>query len=276
MPPSSECGGALDIDLWAGQREAAVKQMEAVVEALKRALKSRGVTYAQVASGLGLSQASVKRMFSTGHFTLARFEQVCDLAHTSITELARELDGGKEEVEKLTLQQERSIMADRKLLLVAICALSHLSLEQIIHTYSLSKAECIQLLVQLDRIGFLELLPNNVIKLRVTRAFSWLPDGPIQQYFKSRAQPEYFGSSFSKPGELMLVSSGVLSAASTSAVIARLRRIANEFTDLHHGDAGLPLGERRAATMVLAIRPWELQAFKDLRRKRPASKPAAT
>src|SRR5262245_10172443 len=139
-----------------------MKQMEAVVEALKRALKARGVTYAQVAGALGLSQASVKRMFSTGHFTLARFEQVCDLARTSITELARELDGGKEEVEKLTLQQERSIMADRKLLLVAICALSHLSLEQIVQTYSVSKAECIQLLVKLDRIGFLELLPNNL------------------------------------------------------------------------------------------------------------------
>ena len=215
----------------------------------------------------------MKRLFSTGHFTLDRFEQVCELARTSITELARELDGGQEEVEKLTLQQERSIMADRKLLLVAICALSHLSLEQITQTYSLSKAECIQLLVQLDRIGFLELLPNNLIKLRVTRAFSWLPDGPIQQYFKARAQQEYFGSSFAKPGELMLVMSGVLSQASNNAIVTRLRRIANEFTDMHHGDAHLPLGERRPATLVLAVRPWELEAFQDLRRKRTASKP---
>ena len=250
-----------------------MKQMEAVVEALKRALKARGVTYAQVASSLGLSQASVKRLFSTGHFTLDRFEQVCELARTSITELARELEGGQDEVEQLTLQQERSIMADRKLLLVALCTLNHLSLEQITQTYTLSKAECIQLLVQLDRIGFLELLPNNNIKLRVTRAFSWLPDGPIQQYFKSRAQQEYFASSFAKPGELMLVGNGMLSRTSTNAILARLRRIANEFTELHHGDAHLPLGERRSATLVLAIRPWELQAFEDLKRKRAASKP---
>jgi len=250
-----------------------VKQMEAVVEALKRALKARGVTYAQVASSLGLSQASVKRLFSTGHFTLDRFEQVCDLARTSITELARELDDGQDEVEQLTLQQERSIMADRRLLLVALCTLNHLSLEQIAQTYTLSKADCIQLLVQLDRIGFLELLPNNHIKLRVTRAFSWLPDGPIHQYFKARAQQEYFASSFAKTGELMLVVNGMLSRTSSNAIIARLRRIANEFTELHHGDAQLPLGERRSATLVLAIRPWELQAFEDLKRKRTGSKP---
>ena len=113
-------------------------------------------------------------------------------------------------------------MADRRLLLVALCALNHLSLEQIAQTYTLSKAECIQLLVQLDRIGFLELLPNNLIKLRVTRAFSWLPDGPIQQYFKARAQHEYFASSFAGPGELMLVVNGMLSRASNNTVVARL------------------------------------------------------
>jgi len=249
-----------------------MKQTEAVLEGLKRALKSRGVTYAQVAKALGLSQASVKRLFSTGHFTLERFEQVCDLAQTSITALARELDGGNDQVEQLTPEQERAIMADRRLLLVALCALNHLSLDQITQTYHLSKAECIQLLVKLDRIGFLELLPNNRIKLRVTRAFSWLPDGPIQQYFKSRAQQEYFASAFDKPGELMLVVNGMLSRASSDAIIGRIRRIANEFTDLHHADAHLAPGVRRPATLVVAMRPWELEAFADLKRKRPAAR----
>jgi transcriptional regulator with XRE-family HTH domain len=254
------------------QREGKVKQTEAVVGALKRALKARGVTYSEVARSLGLSQASVKRMFSTGHFTLERFEQACDLARTTIAELALALDGGKEQLDQLTLRQEREIMADRKLLLVALCALNHLAIEQIVQTYTLSIAECIQLLVKLDRIGFLELLPNNRIKLRVTRAFSWLPDGPIQQYFKSRAQHEYFASVFAQPGELMLVVNGMLSRASSEAVIGRLRRLANEFTDLHHADAHLPLGTRRPATLVLAMRPWELQAFSDLKRKRPAAR----
>jgi transcriptional regulator with XRE-family HTH domain len=249
-----------------------VKQTEAVVEALKRALKARGVTYAQVASSLGLSQASVKRLFSTGHFTLDRFDQVCELARTSITELARDLEGGKDELEQLTLQQERSIMADRKLLLVALCALNHLSLEQIVQTYALSKAECTQLLVQLDRIGSSSCIPTPHQAARHTR-FSWLPDGPIQTYFKSRAQQEYFASTFAQPGELMLVVNGMLSRASADTVIGRMRRIANEFTELHHADAHLPLGERRPATLVLAIRPWELEAFQDLKRKRPASKP---
>jgi hypothetical protein len=245
-------------------------EVAAVVESLKRHLKAQKVTYAAVAKSLKISEASIKRMFSKGSFTLDRFDQICQFAGTSLTELAREADSGKVHISQLTHEQEKEITRDKKLLVVALCVLNQVTPDQIVEMFNISKAECIQLLVKLDRIKFLELLPNNQIKLRVTRTFSWLPDGPIQQYFKSRAQQEYFDSSFSKPGELMLVSSGVLSPGSSNAMIAKLRRVANEFTDLHHGDAGLPLGERRAATMVLAIRPWELQAFKDLRRKRPA------
>ncbi|HEY7758639.1 MAG TPA: helix-turn-helix domain-containing protein [Burkholderiales bacterium] len=245
-----------------------MQQTDAMVEALKRTLKARAITYAQVAQALRLSEPSVKRLFATGSFTLERFEQICELARTSIGELARAVDGGKEEVSQLTPEQERTIMADPKLLAVALCALSHMTLEQMVQTYALSKTECIGLLLKLDRIKFLELLPNNRIKLRVTRAFTWLPNGPIQQYFKARAQREYFASSFDRPSETMLLVNGMLSKASSEAVIARLRRIANEFADLHHADAHLPLGERRPASLLLAIRPWELEDLRALRRRR--------
>jgi transcriptional regulator with XRE-family HTH domain len=249
-----------------------MKQTVAVVDALKRALRARGVTYAEVAKALRLSEASVKRLFSSGHFTLERFEQVCELARTSLSELAKSMDSGSEDISQLTLEQEREIMGDRKLLLVALCALNHLSLEQITHAYDVSKPECIRLLVTLDRIKLLELLPNNRIKLRVTRAFSWRPNGPIQQYFKARAQNEFFGSRFDQPGELMLLVNGMLSKASTEAIIAKLRRIANEVAELHHADAHRPLGERRASSLLVALRPWELDEFRELRRKQPPRK----
>ena len=245
-----------------------MQQTEAIVEALKRALKARGITYAQAAQTLGLSEPSVKRLFATGSFTLERLEQVCELARTSIGELARAAEGDKDEVSQLTAEQERAIMADPKLLLVALCALNHLTLEQIVQAYALSKTECIALLVKLDRIKLLELLPNNRIKLRVTRAFSWLPNGPIQQYFKARAQREYFASPFDRAGEVMLLVNGMLSKASSEQMIARLRRIANEFAEMHHADAHLPLGERRPASLIVAIRPWELEEMRALRRRK--------
>ena len=244
-----------------------MQQTGAIVDALKRALKARGVTYAQVAQALRLSEPTVKRMFASGNFTLARFEQICNLTRTTIGELARSAEGDKDEVSQLTPEQERAIMADRKLLLVALCALNHLTLEQMVQAYSLTKAECIGLLARLDRIKFLELLPGNRIKLRLTRAFSWLPNGPIQQYFKARAQRDYFASHFDRPGELLLVVNAMISAPSSETTMARLRRVANELTETHHAEAHLPLGERRPLTLIVAMRPWELEEFRDLRRR---------
>ncbi len=59
-------------------------QAAALIEALKRTLKARKMTYGQVAKGLRMSEASVKRMFSRTHFTLERLDRICELASTSL------------------------------------------------------------------------------------------------------------------------------------------------------------------------------------------------
>ena len=150
-----------------------MSETSAMVDGLKRVLKARRINYAHVAEALGLSEATVKRMFSKNDFSLERFEQVCQLAEVSVTELAKEVDSEKNYISQLTEEQEKRIVGNTKLFLVAVCVLNHLSLEQIISIYDLSKTECIQLLLELDRIRFLQLLPNNRIKLLVSRTFSW-------------------------------------------------------------------------------------------------------
>ena len=250
-------------------------QAAAVVEALKRTLKARKMTYGQVATALRMSEASVKRMFSRNHFTLERLDRICELANTSLSELAREVDSAGSHVAQLTPEQEKEIVRDPKLLLVAVCVLNQLSLEQIVEAYDLSKADCIQLLLKLERVKFLELLPNNQVKLLVARTFSWRAEGPIHQFFRSRAQNEYFRSRFDGADEILLFVNGMLSRASAQAMLARLKRLANEFSEMHSDDALLPVGERRPASLILAMRPWELDAFHALRRrKRTESQPA--
>lgn len=250
-------------------------ETSALIDGLKRALRARRINYSQVAIALDLSEASVKRLFSKGGFTLERFEQVCTLAGTSLVELARETESGKDVVSQLTLEQERAIMRDRRLLLVAVCALNHLTLEDMTGLYELTKAECISLLLELQKIRFLELLPENRIRLRVTHTFAWLPNGPIQQYFKAKAQNEFFRVNFDGAAETMLMVNGMLNETAAALMHSKLRRLANEFAEMHEEQKRLPLGERRSITLLLALRPWELEDFRDLRRSRQlASAPA--
>lgn len=247
----------------------------ALVDALKRELKARGITYARVAKELRMSEASIKRMFSQKNFTLARLDQICQVARLEVTDLLRQADRGEDLISQLTYEQEAKIVADNRLLLIALCALNNWTLAQILATYEIPKAECIRLLAQLDRVGIIRLLPNNKIRPLVTRAFSWLPDGPIQRYFHAQVQDDFFRSSFDRPGELLLLVNGMLSKSSATSLISRLHHIAQEFRDLHSEDVRLPFGERSSMSLLLAVRRWELKAFHDLRRRKKPPAPGS-
>jgi transcriptional regulator with XRE-family HTH domain len=244
-----------------------------LVDVLKRELKSRGITYAQVARKLNLSEASVKRMFSRREFTLRRLDQVCQLANSDFSDLARILNREETLISQLTREQEKEIASSLKLFLVAVCVLNHVPAEQIVEIYDISMPECVQLLVRLDRIGFIRLLPGNRIRLLVSRDFAWLPDGPIQRFFKQHAQGDYVRSSFDRPDEYFLAVNGMLSEGSRATIVGRLKRVVKEFSELHNDDVRLPPAQRKNMTMLVAIRHWELQAFTDLRRNKPTSTP---
>ena len=240
----------------------------ALVDVLKRELKARGITYARAARELGMSEASVKRMFSRKNFTLKRLDAICRVAHLEFSELTRTLNQEETQISQLTPEQEKEIVANKKLFLVAVCALNHVTFEQIVNAYDIPMAECIQLLMRLDRLKFIELQPNNRIRLLVSRTFSWLPDGPIQRFFNQQAHNEYFRSRFDRPEEFMVVVNGMLSKSSSAAVVTRLKRIAREFSELHNEDMRLPLAERSAMSLLVAMRHWELQAFAEMRRRK--------
>lgn len=239
-----------------------------LIDALKQSLKAQGFTYAKVARGLGMSEASVKRMFSRRDFTLKRLDKVLELAGLELGELTRSISAEAKLISRMTAQQERSIVSDKKLLLLALCALNQMPLGKIIATYEISEPECIRLLVRLDRLGIIRLLAGNRYRLLLSRTFSWLPDGPMQQYFKAQAQADYFRSRFDGPDELMLFVNGRLGKSSREAVLSRLRKVAAEFAQAHNDDGRGSLNDQVGVTMLLAIRPWQSSEFSALKRRK--------
>jgi transcriptional regulator with XRE-family HTH domain len=246
----------------------------ALVDALKRILKAKGLTYADIARGLDLSEASVKRIFSRREFTLERLDEVCGIAGVDFAELARAASEQAAASQQLTAEQEQEIVSDPKLLLVALCAVNNWTFDEIVATYDLSAAEATQCLARLDRHRIIELGPGNRIRPLISRAFAWRPGGPIQRFFQARIQDEYLASAFDGPGEMFVFVSGMLSHASRAELIARLRRVARDFTAQHADDVALPLSRRFGTSLLVAMRPWEPRAFRTLRHasdKRPAS-----
>lgn len=248
-------------------------QANAVIDVLKLELKARGLTYAEVARRIGMSEPSVKRMFSTRKFTLERIDEICAAAGIEFTDLARTFNREEHLISRMSDAQEREIVDDPRLFLVAVCALNLLSFDDILATYELSEAELVGLLVKLDRTGIIELLPNNKFKLRIARTFTWIPNGPIQTVFKTHGS-DFFDSNFAAENETMMLLNARLSAASAATLIEKLKRVAREFSDQHMEDASLPAKQRGPISLLLACRPWHPQFMRALVKRRTG--PAVT
>jgi transcriptional regulator with XRE-family HTH domain len=244
-----------------------------LVEALKRELKGQGITYGELARRIGMSEASVKRMFAQRSFTLQRLDQILAAAGIDLLDLTQSAMQAPALIRQLSHAQEQELIGDPKLLLVAVAMLNGVPLAELVATFDLAEAEAVGHLLRLDRIGFLVLKPNNRVKLLVARTFDWIPNGPIQAWFRNEAAADYLDGDFDGGGELLRLVSGMLSPASTQALLERLRQVASEFSLQHQADARLPYEQRQAITVMLAARPWMPEAFGALLRQGARSLP---
>ena len=237
-----------------------------LVQTIKQELKAARMTYADLAVALGMAESSVKRMLAKGDMALSRVDDICRALKLDFAELARRVADAQPLLREMTLEQERAVVADKKLLLVAICVLSQWTLEQITAYYRLSEAECIKHLAQLDRIGIIELRPLNRYRLKLAKTFRWRPHGPVMDYFRENALLDYFSGGFDGAGEGLLLVHGSVSRTMAPAFLERLQRVAQDFAQQHQTDQKLAPKDREGYTLLLGMRSWEFAAFTPLRR----------
>lgn len=241
-------------------------QSTILVDGLKQELKARNITYLDLANRIGMSEASIKRMFAQKNFTLQRLDDILRVTDISLADIAR-YDGHESRlISQLSVDQETKLVSDPKILVVAVSVLNNLTLDQIIDTYTLDKAEAIKYLVQLDKIGFIELQPNNRFKLLVARTFAWIPNGPIQQYFKSMAANDFLDSPFDNEDEMMRLVNLMLTPSSKALLVSKLKQLAKEFALIHLEEMKVPYEKKTGVSLLLASRPWLPQTFKELLR----------
>ncbi|MEW8334887.1 MAG: helix-turn-helix transcriptional regulator [Candidatus Thiodiazotropha sp.] len=250
-------------------------QTQQLIDALKRTLKAHGLTYADVAYHLQLSEANVKRLFAKRRFTLERLDQVCQLMEMEISDLVQEMNdrAGAAAISGLSVEQEAEIAANLELLLVTVCVLNRWTLDQIVERFRISEHRCIQHLAKLDRLRLIELLPKNRVKLLVARNFKWQENGPIQRFFQEKIEAEFFSSRFDHTDERLIVVNGMLAESSNRVFQRKMEHLAREFDELNDDDAKLALDDRTGTTVVIAMRPWSYGLFDSLRKAGKTGKP---
>lgn len=245
-----------------------------LISALKSTLKSRSITYDDLATRLQLSHASVKRLFAEETFTLKRIEDICNVLEIDFFDLARLARGASADTDEMSTQQEQALAADARLLGMFYLVFNEWTFDAILDTYEISKAECTRLLLQLDKLRLIELGANNAFWLKVPRTIRLQNDGPIRRAHGKAVLNDFLQVNFAEMGGYFRFEFRDLSRASVAHIERKLERIAQEFNELAELDGYLPPDQRQTFGLALGMRPWTMSWMTGLKQKSGAGEKA--
>jgi AraC-like DNA-binding protein len=216
------------------------------------------VTYGDLAQRVGLSEASVKRLFSQQTFTLSRLQQVLEVLELDFFELAKLARGAGDAPQEMTEAQEQALAAEPHLMGVFYLLFNDWQPAQILARYELSEAELTRLLAKLDRLQLIDLLPGNRIRLKVSRHLRLKPSGAIRAKHGQRTMAEFLAVEFDRHGGHFLFEYRDISPASFAVMQRKIDRLAAEFNELAELDSTLPPDQRPSIGLALGMRPWRI------------------
>jgi DNA-binding Xre family transcriptional regulator len=238
-----------------------------LIAALKGALKSRNFTYRELANRLQLSEASVKRLFAEETFTLKRVEEICNVLEIDFFELARMARGASAGTDEMTIKQEEALAKDPRLLGMFYLVFNDWTMEAILDTYELNRADCTKLLLQLDKLGLIELGVNDTLRLMVPKTVRLRTNGPIRQVHGKAVVNDFLQADFASVGGYFRFEFRELSRASVTHLERKLERLTQEFHELAELDSYLPPDQRQTTGMALGVRPWVISLITGLKKK---------
>lgn len=237
---------------------------QSLLRGIKSVLRARKLTYRQLAQTIGVSEATVKRDLSRGHFSLHRLDQICDALKLTLHDLSGPIEGS-DVLTQLSEAQEVALASHPRNLVITYLLVNDWTFQEIITAFRMDENELIDILLRLDQLGIIDYRPPHRIRKLTARNFSWRTDGPVHEFFVARFAPEFFRATFDGPGDAFRFTAGILSADSLARFKGSLERLAAEFEELARHDARRPQA-RAGCSAVLAVRSWEFSEVTRMRR----------
>lgn len=226
------------------------------------------MTYRELAERLSLSESAIKHMFSTANFSLKRLDELCEVLQLDFGELVSLSEAQEPRIERLPAEFEEEIVADIRFLLITYCLINYWTFDEIIDRYNVERAVGFRYLRRLDQMKIIEVLPGDRVRLLIANNFAWRKNGAMERYFNERVQKDFFQHDFTVDGSLRIAKNGMLTKKAQGQLREKLKAIGELFDDTTWEERKIPAEERHGTTMVLAIRQWIFEGFRELERER--------
>lgn len=237
-----------------------------LVKIIKQQLKANGLTYKEVAQAFDLSEQSIKRVINAGNYNLKQLEALCNLLGISIVELFSQVESAIPKLKQLTLEQESILVADKKLLLIALCAFNQWTIQDMMQHYQFTEPECIHFLLKLHHMKLIELQTNNKIRLLVDRHFEWLENGPIWQFLLAEGLQDFLQKNPKKPQEQLIFTFGMLKPEAIVKMHLEMQKLRIAMAALHRESLDTPKNDCYGMSLLVSLKNWEPRSTKVLRK----------
>lgn len=242
-----------------------MNETQRMLHTLKRCLRARGMNYGRLGRTLGLSESSVKRLFSDESFSVVRLERVCRAIDMTIADLSRMANGDPAPTANnnftLTLEQERTLAGHSSLLAFFYLLLNGHSVDAVATRLGLNERVVRNFLSKLTAAGLIETVAKRQLRLHARLPIAWRPDGPVRKLYERQVRAEFLQGEFSDKHEALSFHSAELSPASARILMRKLDKLASDFADLAALDMTLPSRDKMSVAMLLATRPWVFSMF---------------
>ncbi len=235
-----------------------------IIETLKRQLKARGMTYAELARALGLSTPTVKRVLSQGSLTLERLEEILRVLEIDFLDLAR-LAHGRQGPVALTLEQETALARDPRLFSIFWLLCNEWRFDRIAREFGIGAPQLTLYFARLEKLRLIDWHPGNRARVRAPRRYVWRRGGPLRRAYGLKVVNEFMRSRFDSPLDAFHFEAQELSSESAAVVKRRFERLAAEVNELAEIDAASPARKRVSFGVMLALRPWNISIVAALR-----------
>ena len=240
---------------------------EQLLLSLKSALKSKGISYKDLATSLSLSEASIKRIFSTGTFSLDRFLQICEVSGISPEDLFGLANEHSTRDHEYTLEQEEFFSEHPKHLAFFDLLLKDKTPKEIARKHELTPIQMQNFLRDIENLGLIEWMPKDKIKLKVSKNVRWRKGGPLKSKLLPLATDEFLKNSFD---ELNCENRFLLLDLSEKS-LRKLKVRIHELVDDLMKDANIDLlakSKSETVGLFVAYRPWNFSLLKSPKTKK--------
>lgn len=235
---------------------------EALRLTLKRVLRTQGVTYREIAEGVGLSESSVKRIFSRGSdLRLKQVERICRYLNLDLFEVTRmAAKDATASTTTLTPKQERAFVADPKLFWFFLFVAKQASVEGVRKRFKLGTTQVERYLLQLDRLDLIDLRERNQFKVLVSPTVRWAKNGPLARWLYDMGRKVFLSSNFDGEDEFFKFYVVKFTAESFARFKARLELLAEEIlaTSL---EFDMLSADAKRTGVIMAFKPIDISAF---------------